>query len=324
MDCLIKNIKYDFAEKWELENCNKVSCILRLALILIVLCCPIISATAQDNSISDTLRSISIDTTLSDIKSSKFFELSQEDFNKGNNLSLFDMIRGRVPGMGLYKRGGDPNGSFTYRLRGLSSLQSNRPLIVVDGMILTSTDIIEPDDIRSVNILGEVAAASAYGFQGSSGVIEITTNGADYNLQDGNDQRFHVEYNGYLAFSEKSRELPALDRQKYLAAGGKDLGGNTDWQEMVSRTAVTYANNISVSGGNENTSYRLSGTLRNAEGILRHSGFEQINGRASVTHRLWDDRLRLNLILASTKRESNFSFRISVRRHYESYFTGQI
>jgi len=210
--------------------------------------------------------------------------------------------------LGLYKRGDDPNGSFTFRLRGLSSLQSNRPLIVVDGLILTSPDNIEPDDIRSINILKDVAATSAYGFLGSPGVIEITTKGTENYSQNGNAQRFQVEYNGYLAFSDKSRELPALDRQEYLAVGGKDLGSDTDWQEMVSRRAFTYTNNISVSGGNANTSYRLSGSLKNVEGILRHSGFEQINGRASVTHRLLDDRLKLNLNLASTKRESNFSF----------------
>ncbi len=303
-----KNDNHSIAENWNHKIFNSRCCILQLSLIIIVSCWPMGTANAQVSSTAIELQSLNTDTTQSDIISSRLYKLRLEEFNKGINLSIFDMIKGRAPGLGLYKRGGDPNGSYTYRLRGLSSLQSNRPLIVVDGMILTSPDIIEPDDIRSVNILREVAATSSYGFQGSSGVIEITTKGADYNLQDGNAQRFHVEYNGYVAFSNKSRELPALDRQEYLASGGKDLGGDTDWQEIVSRRAFTHTNNISISGGNVNTSYRLSVNLKNVEGILRHSGFEQINGRASVTHRLLDDKLRLNLNLASTKRESNFSF----------------
>lgn len=266
------------------------------------------SVIAQTSSLSDEVQIHRNDTTGTDANPLRFDEIMYGEFNGGLNLSLPELIQARVPGLSLYKRGSDPNGSYTYRLRGLSSLQSNRPLIVVDGMILNSPDLIEPNDIASIRILSDVTATSAYGFRGSSGVIEITTKGSDYHSAEGNSQRFNVEYSGFLAFSSKSNELPVMNRQQYLAAGGIDLGSDTDWLDMVSRRAFTQTNNISVSGGNASTSYRLSGNFRYTEGILRKSGFEQINGRAYISHRLLNERLELKLSLASTKRESDFSF----------------
>jgi iron complex outermembrane receptor protein len=195
-----------------------------------------------------------------------------------------------------------------YRMRGLSSLQSNAPLFVVDGMILITPELMDPYDIESIRVLRDVSATSEYGFLGSAGVIEITTKGTDFPLSDSHSQKFSVEYNGYLALSGKSGEIPVMNREQYLAAGGIDLGSDTDWQDQVSRRAFTYVNHISISGGNENTSYRLSGNLRQAEGILLRSGFEQMNGRARIAHRLLDDRLELKLSLASTTRESDYSF----------------
>lgn len=249
-----------------------------------------------------------VDTTENAANSLKYFELTEEGFNGGLNLSLLELIQGRVPGLSLYKRGGDPNGSYTYRSRGLSSLQDNRPLIVVDGMILNSPELIESYDIRSIRILSDITATAAYGFRGSSGVIEITTKGKDSHVAEGNSQRVNVEYNAFLAFSSKSNELPVMNRQQYLAAGGIDLGSDTDWQELVSRKAFSYTNNMSVSGGNAKTSYLLSGNFRYTEGILRKSGFEQINGRARISHKLLSDRLELKLSLASTNRVYDFSF----------------
>lgn len=276
--------------------------------LLIILLCQPGSVIAQDQSLSTDIHVQKADSVKELANSSEFYELPENEFNRGINMTIPELIQGRVPGFSVYKVGSDPNGSFTYRMRGLSSLQANNPLFVVDGFVTNSPELIEPYDIKSIRILRDVAATAAYGFRGASGVIEITTKGRDYTLADGPSGRVNVEYNGYLALSSKANELPVMNREQYLEAGGPDLGSNTDWQDLISRRAFTHTNNISVSGGNATTSYRLSGNIRRAEGILLYSGFEQINGRAGISHRLLNQRLNLKLNLASTSRESDFSF----------------
>src|SRR6056297_4297033 len=278
-----------------------------LTLVILLFCQPG-SVRAQDQSQSTEIDVEKADSIVGKTISSGLYEITGSESNGGLNLTVPELIQGRVPGFSVYKKGSDPNGTFTYRMRGLSTLQANNPLFVVDGMIINSPGLIDPYDIKSINILRDVTATAAYGFRGSSGVIEITTKGRDYPLADGNSQRFNIEYNGYLSVSSKANELPVMNREQYLAAGGKDLGSDTEWQDLVSRRGFSHTNHMSISGGNAKTSYRLSGNFRRTEGILRHSGFEQISGRAGITHRLLDQRLELKLTLASTNRESDVSF----------------
>ena len=278
-----------------------------LTLVILLFCQPG-SVRAQDQSQSTEIDVQKADSIVGKTISSGLYEITGSESNGGLNLTVPELIQGRVPGFSVYKKGSDPNGTFTYRMRGLSTLQANNPLFVVDGMIINSPGLIDPYDIKSINILRDVTATAAYGFRGSSGVIEIITKGRDYPLADVNSQRFNIEYNGYLSVSSKANELPVMNREQYLAAGGKDLGSDTDWQDLVSRRGFSHTNQMSISGGNAKTSYHLSGNFRRTEGILRHSGFEQISGRAGITHLLLDQRLELKLTLASTNRESDVSF----------------
>jgi len=279
-----------------------------ISTLFILLFCQPTTISAQDQSLSTESQVQKADSVRNQTISSGFYEITENEFTGGLNLTIPEMVQGRIPGISFYKRGDDPNGSFTYRIRGLSSLQGNNPLYVVDGVLFNSPELIEPYDIKSIRFLSDVTATAAYGFRGSSGVIEITTKGRNYPFADGNSQRVNVEYNGYLALSSKAKQVSVMNREQYLAADGVDLGSDTDWQDLVSRRALTHTNHMSISGGNENTSYRLSGTIRRAEGILLQSGFEQINGRAGITHRALDQRLELKLNLASANRKSDFSF----------------
>ncbi len=86
------------------------------------------------------------------------------------------LLQGKVAGLSIYNKGGDPNSSAIVRLRGLSTVGSNQsPLVVVDGVLGASLDNIDPNDIETVNVLKDGSAAAIYGSRGSSGVILITT-----------------------------------------------------------------------------------------------------------------------------------------------------
>ena len=102
--------------------------------------------------------------------------LDTKDFNKGNINDPTQLLQGKVAGLSIYNKGGDPNGSAIIRLRGLSTVGSNiQPLVVVDGVLGASLDNIDPNDIETINVLKDGSAAAIYGSRGSSGVILVTT-----------------------------------------------------------------------------------------------------------------------------------------------------
>jgi TonB-dependent starch-binding outer membrane protein SusC len=233
--------------------------------------------------------------------------LGTQDFNKGNVNDPTQLLQGKVPGLSIYNRGGNPNSSSTLRLRGLSTVGANTsPLVVVDGVIGASLDNVDPNDIESVNVLKDGSAAAIYGSRGSSGVIIVTT-------KRGTKGSTLVEYNGYVALASKFREVPVMSAGEYVAAGGNDLGSATNWQDEVTRTGVTNVHNLSIGGRSETTSFRVSTNFRNVGGILKGSGFDQINARANLNHKALEGKLRFEFNIALTNRNSNFSFNDALR-----------
>ncbi|MDQ3395941.1 MAG: TonB-dependent receptor plug domain-containing protein, partial [Bacteroidota bacterium] len=194
------------------------------------------------------------------------------------------------------------------RLRGISTVGANTaPLVVIDGVIGASLDNVDPNDIASIDILKDGSSAAIYGSRGSAGVILVTTKSGSRT------GGVKVEYNGFVAAANIARRLDILDAQGFVAAGGNDLGSETDWVSEVTRTGLTHVHNIALSGGSEKTTYRLSTNFRDVNGILKKSGFDQVNARANINHRAIHDKLQMNLNFSITNRESNFSFNEALR-----------
>jgi len=233
--------------------------------------------------------------------------MSTKDFNKGNVNDPTSLLQGKVAGLSIYNKGGDPNSSPVIRLRGLSTIGSNaQPLIVVDGVLGASLDNIDPNDIETINVLKDGSAAAIYGSRGSSGVILITT-------KHGSKTGLTVDYNGYAAASKVYNAIPVMTPDQYVAAGGNDLGSKTDWQKEVTRTGFTNVHNIAIGAGSQNTSFRVSSNFRSVEGILKKSGWDQLNSRANLTHTALDGKLRFDFNLAFTNRKYNSSFPEALR-----------
>lgn len=223
-------------------------------------------------------------------------------FNKGNVNDPTMLLQGKVAGLSIYNKGGDPNGGATIRLRGLSTVGSNvSPLVVIDGVIGASLDNVDPNDIENINVLKDGSAAAIYGSRGSSGVILVTT-------KRGKKGGLAVDYNGYVSSASIFKELPIMTPGEYLANGGNDLGARTDWQKEVTRTAISNVHNVAISGGAGNTSFRLSTNFRNQQGIMQKTGWDQINTRASMTSSALDGKLRFDFSLAFTNRNQDFGF----------------
>ena len=102
--------------------------------------------------------------------------IKAEDFNRGTVNDPSQLLQGKVAGLNISRPGGNPNGGFNIRLRGISSFGANaEPLIVIDGVIGASLSTVDPNDIESMDVLKDGSAAAIYGTRGSAGVILVTT-----------------------------------------------------------------------------------------------------------------------------------------------------
>lgn len=204
--------------------------------------------------------------------------------------------------MTVSRPGGDPNGGFGIRLRGLSTIGAQtEPLIIVDGVPGASLSNIDPQDIESFDVLKDGSAAAIYGTRGSSGVILITT-------KKGKKGTSNVEYNGYVS-NESIAKLPAfLTTEEFKSNGGLDAGGATDWYDELSQSKLSQSHNLSMSGGTANTSYRASFNFRDMAGVVLNTGFKQLNGSLSLNQKAMNDKLSLSLNMILTNRDSKFGF----------------
>jgi iron complex outermembrane receptor protein len=126
-----------------------------------------------------------------------------EDLVKGVITSTEQALQGKVAGLTVSQSTGDPSSGATMRLRGGTSLTaSNNPLIVVDGIDGVDINIIQPSDIKSVDVLKDASATAIYGSRGANGVIIITTKSGKKGTS--------FVYNGYTGISEASNNLDLL------------------------------------------------------------------------------------------------------------------
>jgi iron complex outermembrane receptor protein len=256
-------------------------------------------------SLIDTIKQINIgyDTVNQHENTGAVYKLENAGFNKGN---IFDPElgwQGKIAGLSISKRGGNPNLRSLMNIRGISSFDTQSlPLIVIDEVPMAALENLDPNDIESISILKDAGSAAMYGMRGSKGVILITTKKGT------NQKGISVTYSSDLAFAHIFKKQPVLTAQEHIALGANDLGSSTDWQDKITRTSISNSHHVAVSSDNGTSSFRLSTNIRNVNGILLHSGFNQVNARAAFSHKMLNNRLRFNFNLSLTNRKANYSF----------------
>ncbi|RAV28147.1 SusC/RagA family TonB-linked outer membrane protein [Sinomicrobium soli] len=225
-----------------------------------------------------------------------------EDFNQGGARSPMDLVQGKVAGLNITRtQGNNPNSSASIQLRGVSSLRGTRtPLIVIDGIPGGNLDLLQQDDIASIDVLKDGSAAAIYGTRGNSGVILVTT-------KKGKSGAAQYEYNTYFQrefVDNKPDYLSASEFRDLIAQGvvseDQDLGYSTDlYDELIDKNNLSQYHNFSASGGSEKTNYRASLYYNDANGIARENGREQFGARVNVNQKGLQDRLSLQVNLAS-------------------------
>lgn len=202
------------------------------------------------------------------------------------------MIQGKAAGVQVTAVDGSPGTGSTIRIRGGNSINaSNEPLYVIDGLIGGGDlNLINPQDIESMEILKDASSTAIYGARGANGVILITTKrGAS-----GTD---NINFNVYSGWQQVPKFIPMLNATQYaqlanessLDNGGavlypdpQSLGKGTDWQRAISRVAPIQNYTLSASGGKDTYHYFLSGNYINQDGVIINSGFKRYQVRANL------------------------------------------
>jgi TonB-linked SusC/RagA family outer membrane protein len=233
--------------------------------------------------------------------------------------NVVDQLKGRLAGIDIQTNSTQPGASGAVRIRGERSLGTsqgaqdaqNSPLLVVDGIPFVGGSIndINPDDIASLDVLKDGSATAIYGSRGASGVILITT-------KRGRNGKAQMSYNAYYGVAKITSEYPLLSGQEFAslkqaAALGNSVnpgvslynltstetanlaaGVNTDWQSLVFRNGFTTDHELSLSGGNEDTQYSLSGGYHKDQGTVYGQSFERYSLRSTIDHQI-NKRLRV-------------------------------
>ena len=229
--------------------------------------------------------------------------LNEEDFNQGLVSNPMGLLEGKVAGLSITKPGGDPNGGFTLRLRGISTVGANAsPLVVIDGVIGGNLDLVDPNDIESIDVIKDGAAAAIYGTRGSSGVVLVTT-------KKGTAGSTRVDYSVSTSVDQIARSMDVMNAQEYLALpGAVDFGADTDWVDLVTRNGVSQVHNLAVSGGNSNTTYRMAVNYREQEGILKGTGFNNLNTNLNLSQKAMGGKAVFDVNISYSNKDASYGF----------------
>ena len=244
-------------------------------------------------------------------------------------LSVADKLSGNVAGVTFGSSSSNPGSVSSIRVRGMGSINAgNNPLYVIDGTPVTSGDLSEftysdagtdilsslnTNDIESITVIKDAAAASLYGSRAANGVVVITT-------KSGKQGKTNVSFRSDWGFSNMAIDYrPMLDgdsRRELLWTGLKNYGlytgnmsdadaatfadqniedfaskpstGWTDWKDLLFRNGSHQNYQLSVSGGNDRTKFYTSVAYTNQEGIIYKQGLERFTGNANLTHKFGD------------------------------------
>ena len=220
----------------------------------------------------------------------------QNHFNKGKIHDPIHLLRGKVAGLEIVQAGNDPNGIFTARIRGVNTYSGeNKPQIMIDGVPYSSLNLLDPMDISSVDVIKDGAN---YGIRGLKGVLNFETKKAFNNS---------ITFNTSISTEGLIRPMRVLTAREFVSNGGKDYDSSTDWRSLVTQKAQTQVYNLAWGKHFKNTDFRISSNYRNAEGVIKKTGFKQFNGRFYVQQRLLKDKIQVTAHAALTSRASQLT-----------------
>jgi TonB-linked SusC/RagA family outer membrane protein len=265
--------------------------------------------------------------------------VSAKDLAATPSMNALQALQGRAAGLNIVTAGGAPGATANITIRGGASItQGTEPLYIVDGFQLDNAlNIINPNDIESIDVLKGASAIAIYGARGSNGIIVIKT-------KTGKKGRITIGYNSFMSFDMLSKKLDMVSNaEQYVKyqyelaqlSGGatkwsnvfdNSLGTDTpgfytgvynrisnrygsapalDWQEkMLGGTGVTQNHNVSVSAGTDKTQTFISYNYNKQDGLLQNFSETRNSLRANVNSELYKG-IRLDFSSMFTSNSTN-------------------
>ncbi len=233
--------------------------------------------------------------------------VSAEDFRQSGSRNPLDLIQGKVPGLVLTRTSGsNPNSGVEVQLRGAITVTgSSSPLFVIDGIPDANPDLLQQDDIESIDVLKDGSGAAIYGTRANAGVIIITT-------KKGKAGPPAFAYSSYFRkeyLNNRPNFLTAEEYRQKIASGEikqDDYGNSTDfYDELVNHSNLSQNHNLSMSGGSEKSSYRASINYRDLQGIALENGRKEYTVRLNINQKGFNDRLNAQFNIASNFNNAN-------------------
>lgn len=222
------------------------------------------------------------------------------------------LLQGRLPGLVLTQNGAQAgNDNPEIRIRGIGTFGNNNPMVLIDGVegSLSQISEIPSADIDNISVLKDAASAAIYGVRAANGVILITTKrgqassrvkvsySGSYTLQTPGIVPDYIDsYNWALMRNEVNPDTFSPEALQRLKDGSDpDHYANTNWLDAVLRNASMHQHHLSVSGGSENTHFMTSVAYSNQEGIMMKTGVERFSFRSNLDTRYKRFTFGLNL-----------------------------
>ncbi|MEM8889605.1 MAG: SusC/RagA family TonB-linked outer membrane protein [Bacteroidota bacterium] len=267
-----------------------------------------------------------------------------ENMAKRSTSDVTQALQGNVTGVQIYATDQSPGAAFNFNIRGISSPQGSvgsPPLVIVDGVQIsgiqsvsyenvvgvgdgirqtTGLENLNPNDIESIEILKDASAAAIYGSRAANGVVLITTKRGsvgkpqvNLNISVGTQVPFNgpevantEEYiqimQGMYGDDLSGAELVPQAALDYLANPAQF--SSYDWYDLVYNDAFTQTYDLSVAGGGDYGSYRISTGYKNQDGIALGTNFQRINIRANSDFNI-SDKIKVGQSLALSRAETD-------------------
>lgn len=242
--------------------------------------------------------------------------ISPKEFAAQPVTRLDQILQGRASGVQVTSVGGAPGGAVRIRVRGANSIMGdNNPLYVVDGYIGADFTTINPNDIETIQVLKDAASTAIYGSRGANGVVIITT-------KKGGKGGIQVTYKTQFSTSNRIKTLKTLSAGDYAqvineraaATGGSPyftqaqvdafrVNGGTNWQDQIFDRASGQEHQLGISGGNDKTTFLISGNYLDQGGIISNSNFKRYSLRSNINTQI-TKKLSLRLNLSGSKQNN--------------------
>ena len=228
------------------------------------------------------------------------------DIIKNQSFNALEGLKGKAAGVNIFSNTGQPGGEMRVIIRGIATINASAsPLYVVDGVVMSNFQFLNPNDIESIEVLKDASSAAIYGARGANGVILVSTK------RGGNTaSKSRISYDGSMSVSSMLRYMDVMDANEWMATFKQGLENanawqgmnfdtdlskiftdsrlfnsdgspkyNTDWQRESSREAISHNHQISIQRGDGTSSVGAFLNYTDQQGVLHNSYQKRLNAK---------------------------------------------